>query len=354
MKLFACPVCGATVHFANSLCTSCGSEIGFAPDPMEMVAPDAKGEAVQDGRRWRKCTHYARLMGCNWMVADDQPFCLSCRLNRTIPDLSQPGNLTHWQRLEEDKRRLVYAILRLGLPVAPMTEAPDGLAFDFLADEAPSFSETGRVMTGHAQGLITINIAEADPVERERMRADMAEPYRTILGHFRHESGHYYWDRLVRDTGYLEPFRALFGDDRDDYGAALQRHYAQGAPADWSAAFVSAYASAHPWEDWAESWSHYFHMCDTLETAWAFGLGLDPRAPGAEALGTDADRDPYRGAPFDTLVARWVPLTVAINALNASMGHEPAYPFAPGPVALRKLGFVHAVVHGLAPPAPEG
>ena len=352
MRLFACPVCEATVHFANSLCTNCGAEIGFAPGAMRMLAPDPDGTATLDGHAWQKCAHYARLMGCNWMVADGQTFCVSCRLNNTIPDLSDPWNLTQWRRLEDEKRRLIYAALRLGLPVAPMDEDPDGLAFDFLADRAPSFTETGRVMTGHSAGLITINIAEADPVARERMRAQMAEPYRTILGHLRHESGHYYWDRLVRDGPLLGPFRELFGDDSQDYGDALARHYAGGPPPDWPQAFVSAYASAHPWEDWAESWNHYLLMLDTLETAWAFGLGLDPRGRAAQGLAADADRDPYRSAPFDALVAQWLPLTVAINALNTSMGHEPAYPFALGAAALRKLAFVHAVVHATPPPVP--
>ena len=349
MKLFACPVCGATVHFPNSLCTACGAELGFAPGAMAMVSPGPDGSAEAEGEVWRKCSHYAQLMGCNWMVADDGPFCLSCRLNRTIPDLSRPEHLALWRRLEEDKRRLVYALLRLGLPLGPRSEDPSGLAFDFLADPDPSFSEAGRVLTGHAAGLITLNIAEADPVARERMRAEMAEPYRTILGHFRHESGHYYWDRLVRDTGWLAPFRDLFGDERADYAAALDAHYQGGPPPDWQQHHVSAYAAAHPWEDWAESWSHYLHMVDTMETAWAFGLRLEARR---SELAAAPASDPYRAADFDALVGEWLPLTVALNALNASMGHEPAYPFALAAPVLEKLRFVHRVVTE-APPATE-
>ena len=345
MKLFACPACGATVHFNNSLCTACGAEIGFAPAPMAMVAPSPDGTVQAHGRTWTKCTHYLRLMGCNWMVEDGAPFCAACRLNRTIPDLSQPDNLRLWQRLEEEKRRLIYAALRLGLPVAPQGSAPEGLAFDFLADQPPSFNENGRVLTGHAGGLITLNIAEADPALRERMRAQMAEPYRTILGHFRHESGHYYWDRLVRDGPWLMPFRALFGDERADYATALATHYSAGPPPDWPMHFVTAYAATHPWEDWAESWSHYLHMVDTLETAWAFGLHLDADRPG---LATEADFDPYVTGDFDALVAQWLPLTVALNALNASMGHEAAYPFTLGPAVLEKLRFVHRVVRDTA------
>ena len=347
MKLFACPACAATVHFENSLCTACGVEIGFAPGPMEMVAPDPDGVARTAGQRWRKCRHYAQLQGCTWMVADDAPFCLSCRLNRTIPDLSVAGNAALWQRLEDQKRRLIYALLRLGLPVAPRDSDPAGLAFDFLADPPAGFSE--RVLTGHADGLITLNIAEADPAAREAMRADMDEPYRTILGHFRHESGHYYWDRLVRDSGWLGPFRALFGDERADYAAALQTHYQQGPPPDWAGWHVSAYAASHPWEDWAESWSHYLHLTDTLETAWAFGLRLGPHHAAGATLGTAASFDPYQPGAFDALYAQWVPLTLAMNALNRSMGHAPAYPFALAPPAVEKLAFIHRVIHTRPP-----
>ena len=350
MKLFDCPNCGATVHFTNSLCTACGAEIGYAPGAVAMVAPGPDGTTEAHGQTWHKCTHYAQLLGCNWMVGDDHAFCLSCRLNRIIPDLSQPRNLVLWRRLEEEKRRVVYSALRLDLPVVPQAENGGGLAFDFLADQPPGFTETGRVLTGHAAGLITINIAEADPVAREEMRAQMAEPYRTILGHMRHETGHYYWDRLVRDTRWLGPFRDAFGDERADYGASLQNHYACGAPPDWPQRHVSTYAASHPWEDWAESWSHYLHMIDTLETAWAFGLRLDPRLAGHDALAAEPGFDPCAPGGFDALVAQWLPLTVALNALNASMGHDAAYPFTLGPAVQDKLRFVHAVIHDGAAP----
>ena len=151
-------------------------------------------------------------------------------------------------------------------------------------------------MTGHDNGLITINLAEADDSERERMRRQMGEPYRTLLGHFRHEIAHYYWDRLVRDAPGIEAFRQLFGDEREDYGAALQRHYANGPPPDWQERFVTTYASTHPWEDWAETWAHYFHMVDTLETASAFGMRVRPRVTKGADLSTAIDFDPHSAA----------------------------------------------------------
>jgi len=347
MKLFSCGVCGSTVHFDSVRCEACGTGLGLAPDICDIaMIRDASGMAEdRHGGRWRLCAHNTPDAGCNWLVAesDDDPWCLSCRLNRVIPNLANPDHRRLWKRLEAEKRRFVYSALRFNLPITPQSRDPRGLAFDFLAD-GPGFSE--RVLTGHAGGVITINIAEADPVERERMRQEMDEPYRTILGHFRHESGHYYWDRLVRDTDLLEPYRVLFGDERVDYGAALQAHYENGPPADWGERFISTYATCHPWEDWAESWSHYFHMVDTLETAFAYGMRLTPRTGLTGVLSVDAGLDPYETSNFDALMAQWMPLTLALNSLSRSMGHTHAYPFALASPVIDKLRFVHHVIHG--------
>ncbi len=360
MRLFACEACGNPVYFDNSACTACGAALGFVADETRMAALDAAGTLARGGpggpRTYRQCAHYVQREGCNWLVAgaDADPFCVSCRLNRTIPDLGNERHRELWHRLEAEKRRLVYSALRLGLPITPKSADPAlGLAFDFLADPDPQFSERGRVLTGHAAGLITINIAEADPAERERMREQMDEPYRTLLGHFRHESGHYYWDRLVAGTEWLEPFRALFGDERQDYGAALERHYAAGPPAGWPARFVSAYAASHPWEDWAESWSHYLHMVDALETAWHLGFRTDPRLANADMLDSAPDFDPYLPASFDQLIGQWLPFTVALNSLNESMGQEPAYPFALASPTIDKLRFVHQIVWAPRVPMPQ-
>jgi hypothetical protein len=332
MKRFTCSACGNAVFFDNSVCTLCGAALAFDPASLAMVAA-----APDDPRHCANRAHAA----CNWLAPGGAAFCVACALNETIPDLSIPENVERWQALEAEKRRLVYALIRLGLPLMPRSADPAGLGFAFLADTAPSFTERGRVLTGHAAGLVTINIAEADPATREAMRDRMDEPYRTLLGHFRHESGHHYWDRLVAQTGWLGPFRDRFGDERADYAAALQAHYDFGPAPDWPQNHVSAYAASHPWEDWAESWAHYLHMTATLETAWAFGL---------HAGGSSPDFDPYAEPDFAALIDRWMPLTVALNSLNRSMGHADAYPFVlPEPV-VAKLGFVHDVIHG----APSG
>ena len=202
-------------------------------------------------------------------------------------------------------------------------------------------------MTGHDNGLITINLAEADDSERERMRRQMGEPYRTLLGHFRHEIAHYYWDRLVRDAPGIEAFRQLFGDEREDYGAALQRHYANGPPPDWQERFVTTYASTHPWEDWAETWAHYFHMVDTLETASAFGMRVRPRVTKGADLSTAIDFDPHSAA-LDRIVDSWLPLTFAVNSINRSMGIADLYPFVLAPPVIVKLSFIHERIHAAA------
>jgi hypothetical protein len=216
------------------------------------------------------------------------------------------------------------------------------LAFDFLSDLDNPAPAASSVMTGHADGVITINLAEADDAERERRRRQMQEPYRTLLGHFRHEIAHYYWDRLVAGSAKLEEFRQIFGDERADYGQALQHYYASGAPADWDRHFVSAYAAAHPWEDFAETWAHYFHMVDTLETAGSFGLAVTPKV--SKGLATRINFDAHK-AGMKRLIDAWLPLTFAANSMNRSMGLPDLYPFVLSPPAITKLTFIHERIH---------
>jgi hypothetical protein len=348
MKLSKCETCGQLLHFENSVCLRCGSPLGFIPEAMDLraliawqdgtVAPKARPD-----EHWRRCTN-SELAGCNWLASSGAPegFCPACRLNRTIPDLSVPGNLEKWRAIECAKRRLVYALLRLGLPLTGhKDDAERGLAFDFLAD-----SEEEKVLTGHDDGLITINIAEADSPERERRRVELGEPYRTMLGHMRHEVGHYYWDMLVRDGGLIPASRAMFGDESEDYGEALERYYKTGAPADWEAGHVSAYATMHPWEDFAETWTHYLHMIDTLDTAASFGFAVDPQISDDPAFAASIGFDPYADCDIRRVIEAWLPLTVAVNSLNRSMGQPDLYPFMLSPAAITKLGFIHELVHG--------
>jgi hypothetical protein len=350
MKLFECQNCAQPLYFENTRCESCGLSLGYLPDHETVTALKPHGNvwtALADPRgTYRFCTNAVHNV-CNWLVSANSPeqFCAACRHNRVIPDLSQPEHLEHWRLIEIAKHRLFYTLLRLRLPLRTKGEDPDGLAFEFLADIPVPSSGISPVMTGHANGVITINLAEADDAERERRRHQMYEPYRTLLGHFRHEIAHYHWPLLVATSATLDEFRQIFGDERADYSQALQHHYASGASADWAQHFVSTYATAHPWEDFAETWAHYFHMVDTLETAGSFGLAVAPKP--LKGLRTRIDFDPHR-ASIERLIGAWIPLTFAANSLNRSMGLRDLYPFVLSPPAIAKLTFVHARIHSRA------
>ena len=344
MKTLACERCGLRVFFENVACERCGAALGFVPGEREMgafeIGADGAWQRLRDGAAAQKpCHNYTSVQACNWMVpADsDATLCTSCQTTHILPALSEPDNLVSWQLIEQAKRRLVYSLLSLGLPVRSKAVDPEhGVWFEFLQELQPG----QRVLTGHDNGIITLNVGEADDARRERARTEMHEPYRTLLGHFRHEIGHYYWDLLVDGTPWLDEFRALFGDERADYAQALQAHYAT-PRTDWPEQFVSAYASAHPWEDWAECWAHYLHVQDGLETASAWGLQL--ASPGGEPVRAVA-LAPRDGALEAALIERWLPISQFINAMSRSLGSHDAYPFVVPEPVVRKLAFVHRVV----------
>ncbi|MEI9900853.1 MAG: putative zinc-binding peptidase [Hyphomicrobium sp.] len=339
MQTYKCGACGNTVYFENIQCLRCGNPLGFRADKLEIRTLSESGNGLYreykkgSGTRLRYCANMAHGV-CNWLVPADSPspFCTACELNRTIPNLADPANVLAWGEFERAKKRLIYSLLRLGLSLdgAAMGKAP--LNFDFVND----------ALTGHLDGVITIAVGEADSVERERQRKAMAETYRSLLGHLRHESGHYYWMLLIDGTRNIDRFRGLFGDERENYGAALDRHHSQGPPADWALRYVSAYASSHPWEDWAETWAHYLHMIDALDTAAVHRS--EPRSGGFAAPWPLKSLDVYSAESFDSLIKRWVPLTLALNDINRSMGHDDFYPFVIPELAVTKLAFVHRVV----------
>jgi hypothetical protein len=338
MKLFSCDNCQQTLYFENNRCVHCGEALGFCLDSNTLITLPA----LKDGEtpRYRLCRNAYGLDACNWLVATDSgaDYCRSCALSEVIPDLSDPRNDQAWRRIEGAKRRLLYTLFALKLPVVPRSaDANTGLAFHFLKG-----TEDEPVMTGHEDGIITLNIDEADFAFRENMREKMGEGYRTVLGHLRHEIGHYYWDRLVRDAGQLDPFRAMFGDERRSYEEALEHHYGSGPPPGWNESFISAYASMHPWEDWAETWAHYMHIVDTLETAKSHGLTV--RSPAADRSGERIATERLAFFDFESLTAGWNALTLALNSLNRSMGMKDAYPFVLSPQVLGKLRFVHELI----------
>jgi hypothetical protein len=309
-------------------------------------------QASSNGKLYRKCKNYSQYDICNWMVSeeDSHEYCMSCRLNETIPNLDEKENFELWFRLEKAKRNLLYTLLKLGLSVINRKDNPtSGLGFDFLKDQTKDqfgneLTVKNFVTTGHYSGLITINIDEADHSSRLEMREKMNERYRTLLGHFRHESGHYYWDRLIANSNKLDEFRRLFGDERLDYVKAMQTYYDNGPATNWQNVWISAYASMHPWEDWAETWAHYLHMIDTLETANDFDFSVSGNKL-ANPIPTGGQHDQtYTAASFTHLFNDWCQLTKVLNALNRSMGLEDAYPFVISISALDKLRFVHEVI----------
>lgn len=331
MKLFACPQCTEVSYFENIQCVHCQTQLGYDPSAASLVA-------VTENRQ--RCANYADA-GCNWLASETETLCLCCRLNRTIPNKADAEAMLGWQKIEAAKRRLVYELLDLKLPVQSRLQSQTGLHFDLLMPQ-----EGAPVTTGHADGIITLNVKEADSPFREQLRLSLGEPYRTLLGHLRHEGGHYYWDLLVAPVPErLSRFRDVFGDDRESYDEALKRHYSAGAPADWESRCVSAYASMHPWEDWAETWAHYLHIVDAVDTGRAYGVQLQPRKD--PATGADTEKLTLPVAPgdkFDAMMAYWYPLTFALNGLNRSMGHVDWYPFVLSPTAISKLRFVHDVI----------
>jgi len=360
-RVYRCQ-CGRSVFFQNSQCLNCGLALGYEPHAGKVVSlVPAETEELwkitpatgRTTRPYRRCANLSTPAGCNWIFHDPRAagsaahLCIACRLNRAIPDLSIEENAARWGRIENAKRRVLSLLVALKLPLLSRVseDGQRGLAFDFLAQVPGGLP----VMTGHADGVITLNIAEADDATREQVRADMREPYRTLVGHFRHELGHYYWYRLVAGSPELiEGFREVFGDEREDYAAALQRNYSEGPMPDWQSKYVTAYASVHPWEDWAETWAHYLHMIDTAGTAASFGLNRT-------ALGLMFDRfeatmlyradDPGAGQ-FLSLLNSWVELTALMNELSRSMGVHDLYPFALPKAAAAKLQFIHMVVAG--------
>lgn len=399
MRPFSCSVCGQLLFFHNSACLRCGSDLGYDPDRLvldalepadpiavdgaELPPPSADDQAAQVAApavaadhpggpasfvaeslpgAFRTCANRT-IAQCNWLVAesDDDPLCASCRLTTIRPNDGEDEALAEFADAEGAKRRLLYQLAELGLPITGKDSGNDGgdvegpvdedrgVAFEFLS------SQNRKVITGHQGGVITLDLAESDDAHREFVRQQLGEPYRTVLGHLRHEIGHYYWPILVEDRGHIDEFRALFGDERISYEDAKDQHYggdgavANGAApvadgAAWVDTHVSEYATMHPWEDWAETFAHYLHIHGGLDTADAFGLRLDDpvRSAAREAYG--ADRDVAVG----TTVEKWLALTLALNGMSRSIGQGDLYPFVLSRQVIEKLDFVHRMVTALA------
>lgn len=322
---------------------------------MDVVAVPADNSLVP-------CANLADA-GCTWLVAVPGQLCLSCRLTRTRPMPQDAAGWASYAVTEGEKRRLIYQLLDLNLPVVPFADDPRGLSFDLLSSAA------AKVITGHAGGVVTIDLAEGSDPHREAIRVQMGEAYRTMLGHLRHETGHYYQQVLVEGlaptSGWvstaprsrpwvggassMDRYVELFGDPTHNYAEALDRHYTTGPPSDWRARFVSEYATAHPFEDWAETFAHYLHITDTLQSAAAYGLkigGPQPTVPPGNQWGAEPLISADLAESGRDLVNRWLPTSYALNAVSRSMGNGDLYPFVLSEPVIEKLCFVHDLVVG--------
>jgi hypothetical protein len=337
MRDFHCPNCGQRLAFENSACLSCGSALGFSLDQMALlVIANANQDNGHTGavaaNDYQLCANLF-VAECNWLVPVGHPggLCESCALTTERPNDNDSVGLPEFARAEAAKRRLVAELKELKLPIVGREQDPNyGLAFRLLS------SADENVITGHEDGVITLDLAEGDDVHREQLRVEMDEPYRTLLGHFRHEVGHYYYYRLISpNSAYVQRFNELFGDHESDYQAALDRHYSEGAPEGWDQSHVSSYATMHPAEDWAETFAHYLHIRDTLDTsAWC----------GLAAASATFDRPPVGPSGFQTIIDMWLPLSWSLNMVNRSMGHDDLYPFVLPPAVLDKMQFVHTAI----------
>lgn len=336
MRDFHCPNCGQRLTFENSACLSCGAALGFSLDQMALLVIAERDESGHAGavaaEDYQLCANL-HLAECNWLVPvnDADGLCESCALTLERPHDDDTVGLAEFARAEAAKRRLVAELRELKLPIRGRDEDQDyGLAFRLLS------SAHENVITGHADGVITLDLAEGDDVHREQLRVEMDEPYRTLLGHFRHEIGHYYFYRLIDPSSdYRARFKELFGDPDADYQEALDRHYRDGAPEGWQESFVSSYATMHPAEDWAETFAHYLHIRDTLDTAAWCGF-----APASATF----DRPALGPSAFQTIIDMWLPLSWSLNMVNRSMGHNDLYPFVLPAAVLDKMRFIHSVI----------
>jgi hypothetical protein len=336
MRDFHCPNCGQRLTFENSTCLACGSALGFSLDNMALLVITTGDEGDKPGfvsaSDYELCAN-RYLAECNWLVPINDPggLCTSCALTLERPNDNDADGLAAFARAEAAKRRLVAELSELKLPIVGRDRDPDyGLGFRLLSRAHE------KVMTGHDNGIITLNLAEGDDVHREQLRVEMDEPYRTLLGHFRHEVGHYYFYRLITPSSdYLARFNELFGDPHADYQEALDRHYDEGAPQGWQESFVSSYATMHAAEDWAETFAHYLHIRDTLDTcAWC---GLAPAS-------ATFDRPALGPSAFPNIIEMWLPLSWSLNMVNRSMGHDDLYPFVLPVAVLEKMQFIHTVI----------
>ncbi|PWQ98240.1 zinc-binding metallopeptidase family protein [Leucothrix pacifica] len=382
MKTFKCTCEDQQIlFFESNHCVACNRTVGL-DDWFDKVEPydldETTGHYYKADKpevHFQKCDNNAKYQVCNGMVnlntydgdEGDEVLCAGCQFNETIPDLTVVEHIPLWKKMETAKRRAIYTLKAFSLPVRNLSEDPkNGLSFSFTTDRdvtdhfASRLEDKEPVLTGHSFGHITINLAEANEVARSHTKLAMGERYRTLLGHFRHELGHYYFDQLIFGSPEKhELCKHYFGDDQLSYQDALDRHYKEGAPANWSENFISQYATMHAYEDWAETWAHYMHIMDTLETAKNFSITGSTSSNSVETEDVDdlsLPQDAYffsGQTSITTILETWIDFSVILNSLNRSMGLNDAYPFILTKPVRAKLSFIHHAIHNRLHEMPE-
>jgi len=343
MKVFQCGHCNYPLFFENNKCENCGRLSGYRDYDRQMLTFDPSGfSLISDGEQFEyKYCKNGQYGICNWLLPKYAPndFCSACQLNRTIANLSVNQNFQNWRHLEVAKHRLVYQLQRIGFDLQSKMTSESGLCFDFIAQ-----NDDSDIMTGHSDGVITILIKEADSTFREQARKELREPYRTLIGHLRHEVGHYFWNLLIcNNYNALQTYRTLFGNEETNYNEALQTYYQNGAPSNWRQSFISEYATSHPWEDWAETWAHYLHIMDMVETAHFFGLEVNDKTT-PKNMRITSTFDPYTIVDFEAIVRICIPISYAVNSINRAMGISDVYPFVITPTVINKMKFIHELL----------
>ena len=309
MKRLQCPTCANEVFFDSLNCVHCSTGL-----VIELA--DDGGMTVADITTTEPC---ARRPGwaCNWpAVGAGAPLCTSCVLVDAGESWSNPLMVPYLSA----QRRALYQLTELGVPWVGRSE----LRFAYRSSTAGH-----DAVMGHRSGEITLDLDEADPARGELIRATLGEHYRTPLGHIRHELGHFVWLTLVAsDATRLAEFREVFGDERTDYAGALDNHYGRADDGSWRSHYASFYASAQPWEDFAESWAQVMHVHDVVETGAAWGVVARP------ADSTDA------GAWLTTSITA----SLAANELARAMGMRDLYPFTLTPGVRAKVEFCWRLV----------
>ena len=311
MRIFANPVGAGSLWFDN-LATADGTPVAYDPQARAFVPMPPF------------CANRERI-GCNWIAPKEGAFCRSCAMTALAPDPSIPNAIPNWAQTEAAKR---WVLDNLGRWHWFRPEDPGAPPVFHLLAEGPT-----PVLMGHVEGVVTISVAEVDPILLTTRREALEEPYRTMIGHMRHEIAHMLWWRLSLRDDFLDAFRATFGDERIDYRASLQYYFENGPPAEWRQHYLTTYASAHPHEDWAETAAHLLHLTDITDSFVATALS-SPQVP-------HAGWDPYSEPDPDRLIHTAASIATGINHVNRSMGLSDLYPCVLSSHARHKLAFVH-------------